>query len=189
MPEKTIYTIGHSTRSLPEFIGILKAHRITMMIDIRSIPRSRYNPRFDRDTLAEALVDAGIRYFHCSDLGGFRRPKKDTVNTAWSSRAFRGFADYMQTPEFSEAIGRVIGLAENDTVVLTCAEGNPFRCHRRLIADALVVRGIQVLHISTRRSAKPHTLTPFARPEGRRITYPIPAALGTAGEVRQDLLE
>jgi uncharacterized protein (DUF488 family) len=189
MPEKTIYTIGHSTRPLPEFIGILKAYRITVVIDIRSIPRSRHNPRFDRDTLVGALQEAGFRYLHCTDLGGFRRPEKESANTAWSSRAFRGFADYMQTAEFAEAVGRIIERAESDTVVLMCAEGNPYRCHRRLIADALVVRGIRVVHIATRRSGTPHTLTAFARVKGRRITYPAPESERPADDVEQSMLE
>jgi uncharacterized protein (DUF488 family) len=188
MLEKTIYTIGHSTRPLPEFIGILKAYRITLVIDIRSLPRSRHNPHFDRNTLSETLRDAGIRYLHCADLGGFRRPEKDSVNTAWSSRAFRGFADYMQTTEFSRAIGLLIDVLESETPVLMCAEGNPFRCHRRLIADTLVVRGIRVMHIATRRSARPHTLTPFARVRDAVITYPA-AEPGSATENSpQDLL-
>jgi uncharacterized protein (DUF488 family) len=189
MPEKTIYTIGHSTRPLPEFIGILKAYRITVVIDIRSLPRSRHNPRFDRDNLAGALEDAGIRYLHCAALGGFRKPEKDSVNTAWSSRAFRGFADYMQTAEFSEAIGWLIGRAQGETLALMCAEGNPYRCHRRLIADALVVRGIRVVHLATRRSGKPHTLIPFARVEGKRITYPAVEAEHIVGDLRQEVLE
>ncbi|MDD1678870.1 MAG: DUF488 domain-containing protein [Methanomicrobiales archaeon] len=188
MPEETIYTIGHSTRSLPEFIGILKAYRITVVIDIRSIPRSRHNPRFDRDTLAGALGDAGIRYLHCTDLGGFRKAEKGSVNTAWTSRAFRGFADHMQRGEFSRAIERLIEITENETPVLMCAEGNPYRCHRRLIADALVVRGVRVVHLATRRSGKPHTLTPFARVEEGKITYPALEPKDTEKRVRQGVL-
>jgi uncharacterized protein (DUF488 family) len=188
MPVKTIYTIGHSTRPLPEFIGILKAYRVTVVIDIRSIPRSRHNPRFDRDTLFVALEEAGIRYLHCSALGGFRRPEKNSMNTAWTSRAFRGFADYMQTAEFSEAVGWLIGHAESEILALMCAEGNPYRCHRRLIADALVVRGIRVMHIATRRSGTPHSLTPFARLEGKKITYPAPEE-SAPKDNRQQILE
>ncbi len=185
---KTIFTLGHSTRSLPEFIGLLKAYRVTVLIDIRSIPRSRHNPRFDRDTLNVALQDAGIRYLHCSALGGFRKPEKDSPNTAWTSRAFRGFADYMQTTEFAEAVGWLTGHAENETLALMCAEGNPYRCHRRLIADALVVRGIRVLHIATRNSASSHTLTSFARVDGKRITYPAPEMVEVTEEARQNVL-
>jgi uncharacterized protein (DUF488 family) len=172
MPEPIIYTIGHSTLPLPEFIGILKAYRITVVVDIRSIPRSRHNPRFNQDTLDKALQQAGIRYHHCAELGGFRRARKDSVNTAWTSRAFRGFADYMQTPAFSQALTKLIELAEKETVALMCAEGNPYRCHRRLIADALIVQDTRVMHIATRRSATWHTMTPFARIQDRTITYP-----------------
>jgi uncharacterized protein (DUF488 family) len=184
----TIYTIGHSTRSLTSFIGILKAFRVTTVIDIRAIPQSRHNPQFGRETLSAALEGAGIHYLHCNGLGGFRKTQKDSMNTGWISRAFRGFADYMQTLEFAQAIRRVQDLAAMERVVLMCTEGNPYRCHRRLVSDALISEGVRVEHISGPRSSRAHTLTAFARVEGGRISYPAPEERRTT-EDRQGILK
>ncbi len=168
----TIYAIGHSTRSLESFLEILQAHGVTLLADIRTVPKSRHNPQISRELLEQELPRHGVQYQHLKDLGGLRRPNKDSVNTGWENASFRGYADYMQTPEFRAALEKLVELAAHAHVAIMCAEGNPFRCHRSLVADALTVRGITVLHISSRKSAKPHRLTPFAKVQGTRITYP-----------------
>ncbi len=168
----TIYAIGHSTRPLEDFVALLKAHGITLLADIRTIPKSRTNPQFNRESLETELPKAGIRYEHLKELGGLRRPAKDSINTAWQNTSFRGYADYMQTPEFASALQGLMELATGERVAIMCAEGNPFRCHRLLVADALTARGVHVLHISSRKTAKEHHVTPFARVEGTRVTYP-----------------
>jgi uncharacterized protein (DUF488 family) len=168
----TIYAIGHSTRSLDKFVEILKAHEISLLADIRTIPKSRHNPQFNEDSLALELPKMGIRYRHLKELGGLRHPSKDSINSGWENASFRGYADYMQTQEFAHALGELIELASEERVAIMCAEGNPFRCHRSLVADSLTVRGISVLHISSRKSAKAHVLTPFAKVNGTSITYP-----------------
>ncbi len=168
----TIYAIGHSTRSLEDFIEILQAHGITLLADIRTVPKSRHNPQFSQESLAQELPRHGIQYRHIKELGGLRHASKDSVNTGWENASFRGYADYMQTPEFAAALSSLIDLAKGQNVAIMCAEGNPFRCHRSLVADALTVRGITVLHISSRKSANEHRLTPFAHVEGTQITYP-----------------
>jgi uncharacterized protein (DUF488 family) len=171
-----LFTIGHSTRPLDEFIHILQAHGVTRLVDVRTVPRSRHNPQFNQDTLPEALEAAGIAYTAMKGLGGWRRAQPDSPNAGWRSPAFRGYADYMQTPEFEPHLNALIELAAKDTVAIMCAEAVPFRCHRSLISDALTVRGVQVEHISSATHAAPHKLTPFARVRGTRITYP-PAQL------------
>ncbi len=168
----TIYAIGHSTRSLEDFIEILQAHGITLLADIRTVPKSRHNPQFSQESLALELPRHGIHYRHIRELGGLRHPSKDSVNTGWENASFRGYADYMQTPEFQAALESLMELAQKERVAIMCAEGNPLRCHRSLVADALAVRGVTVLHISSRKSAKEHRLTPFAQVEETRITYP-----------------
>ncbi len=172
----TIYAIGHSTRSLEDFIALLKAHDITLLADIRTIPRSRTNPQFNRESLATELPKVGIEYRHLQELGGLRRAAKDSINTGWENLSFRGYADYMQTREFASALRRLMEMARGERVAIMCAEGNPFRCHRHLVADALTARGVHVLHISSRKTAKEHRLTPFAHVEGTRVTYPPSAA-------------
>jgi uncharacterized protein (DUF488 family) len=168
----TIYAIGHSTRSLEDFVEILQAHGVTLLADIRTVPKSRHNPQFSLESLEQELPRHGIQYRHLKELGGLRKPREDSINTGWENASFRGYADYMQTPEFETALGNLIELAGEQRVAIMCAEGNPFRCHRSLVADALTVRGVTVLHISSRKSAKEHRLTPFAHVEGTRITYP-----------------
>lgn len=167
-----IYAIGHSTRPLDKFIEILLAHHITRLVDIRTIPRSRHNPQFNRESLEVELPKAKIKYRHLKELGGLRHASKDSLNLGWENTSFRGFADYMQTPAFEKGLAKLIALSEKHTVAIMCAEGNPFRCHRTLVADALTARGVSVLHISSRQSAKPHTLTAFAFVAGTRVTYP-----------------
>ena len=167
-----IYTIGHSTRSLPEFIELLKGHGVTQLVDVRTIPRSRRNPQYNAETLPAELLAKGVRYVHLAALGGLRHAARDSVNLGWRNASFRGFADYMQTREFGKGIERLIKLASSHASAIMCAEALPWRCHRSLIADALMVRGIKVFHIFATGRAQEHTLTPFAQVDGLAITYP-----------------
>lgn len=167
-----IFTIGHSNRSIADFIALLKAHAIARVIDVRTIPRSRHNPQFNRDALAKSLRAARISYTHLKKLGGLRHARSDSPNTGWHNASFRGFADYMQTPEFSAGLKRAESLARTNRCALMCAEAVPWRCHRSLLADALAVRGHPVAHIMTPTRANPHKLTPFARVRGTHIIYP-----------------
>lgn len=169
---EAVFAVGYSTHALGEFIGILQAHSVTMLVDIRTIPRSRHMPEYNKEHLKEALAKKGIGYLHMKDLGGLRKPNKDSINRGWRNASFRGFADYMQTKEFGRALKILIAFGSKNSVAIMCAEGNPFRCHRSLIADALLVRHIKVLHIVSKGSAREHRLTPFAKIEGLRITYP-----------------
>jgi uncharacterized protein (DUF488 family) len=168
---ETICAIGHSTMSIERFLKILAAHSIAMLVDIRTVPKSRHNPQFNSDTLRVSLAGAGMAYLHLKELGGLRHPSKDSVNTGWRNLSFRGFADYMQTDEFEAGLDRLIALGKSADVAMMCAEGNPFRCHRSLVADALTLRGVRAVHISSERPGKPHTLTPFAKVSGHRIGY------------------
>ena len=167
-----VLTVGHSTRPLSEFIALLAAHSASRLIDVRTVPRSRRNPQFNRDTLPAALEISGIRYMHVAGLGGFRRTRPGSLNMGWRNVSFRGFADYMQTPEFVENLGSLIEQAKRERIALMCAESVPWRCHRSLIADALVVQGIRAEEIINATRLQAHTLTPFAKVEGRIITYP-----------------
>jgi len=166
-----ISTIGHSTHPIEEFIVILKAHSVQQLIDIRTVPRSRKNPQFNRETLPVSLEGESIAYEHLPGLGGLRRPRPDSINTAWRNASFRGYADYMQTPEFAANIDRLIELAHRQGTAIMCAEAVQWRCHRSLVADALVARGIPVQHIHSAKRAQPHHLTSFARLQGTRIVY------------------
>lgn len=171
-PPLTLFTIGHSTRPIGEFIDLLRVHGVRQLVDIRTIPKSRRNPQFDSDSLAASLAASGIRYVHVKELGGLRHPKRDSINLGWRNASFRGYADYMQTPDFAQALERLIRLAENAPAALMCAEAVPWHCHRSLVADALVVRGIRVLEIVSAAAPKEHALTPFATVRGTQITYP-----------------
>jgi len=170
--EPLVLTVGHSTRPLAEFIALLKAHAVARLIDVRTVPRSRHNPQFDRDALPAALAADGIGYDHVGGLGGFRRTHLGSLNTGWRNASFRGYADYMQTTEFAEHLADLIARARRERIVLMCAEAVPWRCHRSLIADALVVHGIRVAEIINTTRRQVHTLTPFARVSGTVITYP-----------------
>jgi len=179
-----VFTVGHSTHPLGEFIALLKAHGVKRLVDVRTVPRSRHNPQFNSDLLADALHAARIVYTHLPGLGGLRHAGKDSPNTGWRNASFRGYADYMQTPEFADALHELLALAERQTVAIMCAEAVPWRCHRSLIADALIVRGIPVEHITSPTRRQPHKLTPFAKVVGEEITYPtdsIQATLGLKG--------
>ena len=170
--EPTIFTIGHSTRSIETFVELLHAHRIERLMDVRTVPRSRRNPQFDRETLPETLRASGIGYAHVPALGGLRHPRPDSINTGWRNAGFRGYADHMQTAVFGEHLRRLIDRARHERVAIMCAEAVPWRCHRSLIADALTVRGVDVQHILGAEHAQAHHLTPFARVDGTTITYP-----------------
>jgi uncharacterized protein (DUF488 family) len=172
-PELTILTIGHSTRTLDEFVDLFKTYGVTLVVDVRTVPRSRHNPQFNKKTLPNSLKQAGVKYVQMPDLGGLRRPKSDSVNTAWRNKSFRGYADYMQTKEFTENLLNLIALARENGVAVMCAEALPWRCHRSLIADALVIRNIKVEHILTLKNIVPHRLSEWAHVEGTTITYPL----------------
>ena len=167
-----VLTIGHSTRSLEELLELLEAHGVEHLADVRTIPRSRHNPQFNRERLARELRRAGIGYTHMPNLGGLRHARSDSPNQGWRNASFRGFADYMQTLEFKAGIGALIEMAVSARTAIMCAEAVPWRCHRSLIADALCARGSRVEHILSATRAEPHALTAFAMVEGTRVTYP-----------------
>ncbi len=168
----TIYTIGHSTRSAEEFVSLLKEHGIARLVDVRTVPRSARNPQFNRETLPQTLAEAGIAYTHIGGLGGLRHPRKDSINTGWKNASFRGYADYMQTEEFARRLAELIALATRERAAIMCAEAVPWRCHRSLISDALLVRGVDVQDITGPGKTRPHRMTPFARVDGTTLTYP-----------------
>lgn len=168
----TVWTVGHSTRPIEEFIELLRAHDIEQLVDVRTIPRSRHNPQFGQDQLGPALEASGIHYLHMPSLGGLRHARRDSMNTAWRNASFRGYADYMQTDAFADTLGELIGVAKKRRTAIMCAEAVPWRCHRSLIADALVVRGIAAEEIVSPTRTQPHKVTPWARVEGETITYP-----------------
>jgi uncharacterized protein (DUF488 family) len=168
----TVLTVGHSNRPLAEFLDLLSAHNVDLLADIRTVPRSRHNSQFDRDTLPSALETRGIRYTHLAGLGGLRRLRPDSINTAWTNASFRGYADYMQTPDFDRALEELLRLVAGHRTTIMCAESVPWRCHRSLVADALTVRGIGVRHILSTASPKLHRITPFAAVDGFRLWYP-----------------
>jgi uncharacterized protein (DUF488 family) len=169
----TILSIGHSTRTLHEFVEMLKTYHVELVVDVRSVPRSRHNPQFNKETLPSALKIEGINYIHLPKIGGLRRAKPDSINTAWRNKSFRGYADYMQTKDFTEQLLYLLALARENCVAVMCAEALPWRCHRSLIADALLVRNVKVEHIISKKSTITHTLTEWAHVEGTKITYPL----------------
>jgi uncharacterized protein (DUF488 family) len=169
---RQIFTVGHSTHPIEEFAALLRAHGVTLVVDIRTIPRSRHNPQFGEDELRASLPEFDIGYRRLEALGGLRRTTVDSINTGWKNTSFRGYADYMQTDTFRAGIDNLLGLADENTVAIMCAEAVPWRCHRSLVGDALLVRGVAVHDIYSVTSAKPHTLTQFAHVEGTTITYP-----------------
>ncbi len=171
--ELTILTIGHSTRTLEEFVQLLEVYGVTLLVDVRTVPRSRHNPQFNKETLPATLKHYGIKYLHLPDIGGLRHPKPNSVNLAWKNSSFRGYADYMQTKEFTDNLLKIIALARENRLTLMCAEALPWRCHRSLISDALAVRHVKVLHIISKNSTITHELTEFAHVEGTKITYPL----------------
>jgi uncharacterized protein (DUF488 family) len=179
-PSLIVLTIGHSTRTVEEFIGLLQAHAVSRVIDVRTVPRSRHNPQFNKTSLPGSLKKAGLSYVHLPGLGGLRHAQCDSVNLGWHNASFRGYADYMQTPEFEKNLEELVQLAKQDRIALMCAEAVPWRCHRSLIADALLVRGIRTEDIMSPTRRQVHTLTPFAKVRGTTITYPTEASRSTA---------
>ncbi len=172
-----LFTVGHSTRPLPDFVALLQAHGIRRLVDVRRFPGSRRHPQFGREALAEALAAAGIGYAHMEALGGRRRVAPDSPNDAWRNASFRGYADHMASPAFRQALEEVLRAAAREDVVVMCAEAVPWRCHRNLIADAAVARGVAVRHILTPERADAHRLSAHARrlPDGG-LVYPAHAA-------------
>jgi uncharacterized protein (DUF488 family) len=177
-----LLTVGHSNRPLPAFLEMLNAHEVGLLVDVRTVPRSRHNPQFNRETLPEALAASDMSYVHLPGLGGLRHARKDSSNIGWRNASFRGYADYMQTEEFARSLAELCELEARQhrrrkgrkATVIMCAEAVPWRCHRSMIADALVVRGAPVQHIMSATKAEPHKLTSFAHVAGTRITYPGP---------------
>lgn len=167
-----VFTIGHSTRPIADFIEIIKAYGIKQVVDIRTIPRSRYTPQFNEDTIRESLKAVKIGYLHMSGLGGLRHALKDSLNRGWKNASFRGFADYMQTGDFDESLEKLIETAAKRVTVIMCAEAVPWRCHRSLVGDALIVRGIEVRDIMSVSSSMDHALTAWAKVKGEKIIYP-----------------
>ena len=168
----TLFTIGHSTRTFDELVELLEAHGVRALADVRTVPRSRRVPQFNAEALTVDLPRRGIDYLSFKALGGLRKPKPDSINHGWRNTSFRGYADYMQTPAFEQALEELMAVAAPKPTAIMCAEAVPWRCHRSLIADALLARGWRVLDIATRTRAPDHKLTPFARVDGARVTYP-----------------
>lgn len=174
----TLYTIGHSNRTLKEFLAILAAHGIKQIVDVRTIPKSRWVPWTNQDALAKALKDVNIKYHHLPELGGRRSVKKNSKNTGWHKASFQGYADHMQTEEFFEGLKKLNKFIKGKNTAVMCAEAVPWRCHRSMIGDAELVRGVKVLDIISKTSIKEHALTPFAVVNKRKrpieVSYPNP---------------
>lgn len=171
-PAEAVFTVGHSTRPLADFVDLLQGYAIATLADIRSVPRSRYNPQFNAESLAPALAAAGIAHVAMPGLGGLRKPRRDSLNGGWRNDSFRGYADYMQTAAFETALASLIERARRERVAIMCAEAVPWRCHRSLVGDALLVRGLRVIDILSAKDHRPHALTAFAAVQGTTITYP-----------------
>lgn len=171
--QPTVLTIGHSTRPIGSFTDLLRAHQVRRLVDVRTVPRSRHNPQFNREALAAVLADGNIDYTHMPELGGFRKPAADSTNLGWRNASFRGYADYMQTAAFAQSLDALIALATVQRTAIMCAEAVPWRCHRSLIADALLAHGVRSDEIVSATRLAPHALTAFAAVDGDKITYPI----------------
>jgi hypothetical protein len=167
-----ILTVGHSTHPIERFMQLLRQHGVERLVDVRTIPRSRHNPQFNSEALAKSLEHEGIAYAHLKELGGLRHPRPESINTGWRNASFRGYADYMQTAEFEEALRRLLQLCAEKRCAVMCAEAVPWRCHRSLLADALLARGVAVEHILSGSRRDLHSLTPFARIQNDRVVYP-----------------
>jgi uncharacterized protein (DUF488 family) len=174
-----VLTVGHSTRPLDGFIRLLRAHGVSRVVDVRTVPRSRFNPLFNKASLPRSLKKAGLGYIHLPGLGGLRHANRDSINLGWRNASFRGYADYMQTPEFQLSLEELIRLAKREWIAIMCAEAVPWRCHRSLIADALLVRGIRAEDIMSPTRRQVHKLTPFAKVRGTTITYPTETQAAT----------
>jgi uncharacterized protein (DUF488 family) len=171
-PEGAVFTLGHSTLPIERFVALLKVYDIERLVDIRTIPGSRHNPQFNDTALADTLKAEHLEYLHMRALGGLRRARKDSPNTGWRNANFRGYADYMQTEAFQNALESLIDMSRRKRVAIMCAEAVPWRCHRSLVADALNVHGVPAIEILSESSYRTHTLTPFAEVHGLQITYP-----------------
>jgi len=172
MPQKLVYTLGHSTRSIEEFVCLLKEYGIQKVVDVRTIPKSRHAPQFNKDSLGRELRSSGIDCVNMQELGGLRKAKSDSVNQGWENASFRGFADYMQTKEFDDGLKKLIEFSQEKKIAIVCAEAKPWECHRSLIADVLVARNVQVFHIMGTKNIMQHKITHFAKINGSEITYP-----------------
>ncbi len=181
-----VFTVGHSTRSLGQFVELLRGYGIERVVDIRTIPRSRHNPQFNREPLAKFLRNRHINYRHMKALGGLRHARADSPNRGWQNASFRGFADYMHTLEFKRALQTLIDLAIRKPTAIMCAEAVPWRCHRSLIGDALTVRGIEVRDIFSKKNVRLHRMTPMARVRGGEITYPESSKEKAMGHAEPD---
>jgi len=168
-----MFTVGHSTRTLADLLALLRAHGVAQLADVRTVPKSRRHPHFGGDALARSLPAQGIAYRHFPGLGGLRKPRRDSTNVGWRNDSFRGYADYMQTDEFERSLEDLIAWSRTAPTAIMCAEAVWWRCHRQLIADALVARGLDVRHIASATSAPAHEITDFARVDAAgRVTYP-----------------
>ncbi len=170
--EVTIWTVGHSTRTWEAFLSLLQEGRIRLLADVRHFPTSARVPWTNRDALAAGLEAAGIGYAHLEGLGGYRKPRPDSRNLGWRNSGFRGYADHMESDEFSVALDRLLASAREQWTAIMCAEAVPWRCHRGLLSDALLARGVRVVHILGPGATQDHKLTPFAKVHGGRVTYP-----------------
>lgn len=171
-PPGAIFTVGHSTLSIADFVALLQTYRIALLADVRTIPKSRHNPQFNADALAASLTEVQIGYEPMPALGGLRHSRPGSPNAAWRNKSFRGYADYMQTGEFVAAVDRLAAIGRERRTAIMCAEAVPWRCHRSLIADALEVRGVACVEILSPTSWRMHGMTPFAHVDGLSITYP-----------------
>lgn len=168
-----MYTIGHSTHEIGEFIELLNAYNVQQLVDIRTVPGSRHNPQYGQEQLEKSLSQVGINYIYMKDLGGLRsKSKSESVNKGWRNASFRNYADYMQTDEFESGVDQLKELAGKAPTVIMCAEAVPWRCHRSLVGDAMLVRDYAVRDIMSETSAPEHTQTSFAKVDGTQITYP-----------------
>jgi len=172
-----VCTIGHSNRTIDSFLNLLQRNEIVRVLDVRTVPGSRHNPQFNKEALITSLAAVQISYTHLAGLGGLRHARSDSVNTGWHNLSFRGYADYMQTSEFADHVQRLANLARTERCVLMCAEALPWRCHRSLIADALLIRGVRVEDIIGPKERAPHLLTYFAQVDGKKIIYPSSALI------------
>lgn len=171
--ELVVYTIGHSTLSLDEFIDILNSFKINLVVDVRTVPHSKHNPKFNRNSLSETLKTKGIKYILLPELGGLRRPRENSVNLALKNKSFQGYADFMQTKEFSENLLKLIALTRENQLVIMCAEAVPWRCHRTLLSDALSIRKFKVKHILNENNYINHEINPLVQIEGTKISYTL----------------
>lgn len=181
-PSPVVFTVGHSTRAIEDFVALLQAHGVQRLVDVRTVPRSRRNPQFAQENLPVSLAAAGIAYTHRAGLGGFRRTSEASPNKGWRNTSFRGYADYMQTAPFEQELQWLIAAARQEQLAIMCAEAVPWRCHRSLIADALLAHGIRSEEIVSAARTQARKLTPFAQVCGHRVTYPPEDPRPPAGE-------